>query len=356
MKALVRALRAANALMRSAAQSKVVKVNLAVTYACNYRCKTCNIWRLYLEKPELRFLELTLDEYHRLFDENRDVAWVSFTGGEPFLRPDFEELVLLAVERLRGLKILNLVTNGSVPERVERLVRKVLGLRSDLFIFVEISLDGCGPLHDYVRGAPRAYESSLETYRRLNSVDGEGLEVKFEYTLSRFNVGRFKELLSCLRREGLPVSVGDFIITLAHNSPYYRNEEGFNVAPPVAEASRELSWIRKALPKLSPTCIVTSTYLKLASKFFNGWRPPCVAGSHSCFINPFGKVYPCITVRYELGDLRRDGFSLRRIFSGSKASFFRDKLRPKCPTCWTPCEAYQSILLKPHAFLPYLFS
>lgn len=349
-------LNAAKALLKNALRPGIVKVNIAVTYACNYRCKTCNIWRLYLDKPELKSMELSYKEHEELYRENRDVVWLSFTGGEPFLREDFDDIVTSAVENIRGLKLINVATNGSMPVKVKRLVEKVLSARPDLLLFVEVSLDGCEKLHNYVRGFPQAYRNSLETFRRLRRLKAEGLNVRFEYTLSRFNAGLLRKLLEDLNSQGLHVSVDDFVVTLAHNSPYYNNEEMGSIAPPMDKAIDELSWISSKLSKRSLLNLVPLIYLKLSSRFFKGWRPPCVAGSHSCFIDPFGRVYPCITVRYELADLRRDGFNLKQAFSGPRARFFRENLRPRCPTCWTPCEAYQSIVFKPLGFLPYLLS
>ena len=58
-----------------------LKLNLCLTYWCQYRCKTCNIWQ---RKPTD---ELTTEEIVALVRENPNVNWVDLTGGEIFLRP-----------------------------------------------------------------------------------------------------------------------------------------------------------------------------------------------------------------------------------------------------------------------------
>ena len=63
-----------------------LKINLALTYWCQYRCQTCNIRK---KKPQD---ELTTDEILSFIENNREVAWVDVTGGEIFLRNDIGEL------------------------------------------------------------------------------------------------------------------------------------------------------------------------------------------------------------------------------------------------------------------------
>src|SRR5687767_13390873 len=63
-----------------------LKLNLCLTYWCQYRCKTCNIWQ---RQPTD---ELTTDEILALVRENPHVTWADLTGGEIFLRPDIDDI------------------------------------------------------------------------------------------------------------------------------------------------------------------------------------------------------------------------------------------------------------------------
>src|SRR5512139_2332860 len=77
------------ALLRATAHrpSAPLKVNWCLTYWCQYRCKTCNIWQ---RKPAD---ELTTDEALGFIRQNPHVTWADLTGGEIFLRPDIAELL-----------------------------------------------------------------------------------------------------------------------------------------------------------------------------------------------------------------------------------------------------------------------
>src|SRR6476646_633595 len=76
------------------------KVNLALTYWCQYRCQTCNIWR---RKPTD---ELTTDEVLALVRENPHVSWLDLTGGEIFLRDDIGDILDAITGSWRELMLL----------------------------------------------------------------------------------------------------------------------------------------------------------------------------------------------------------------------------------------------------------
>jgi len=333
---------------------EIAKVNLSVTYTCNYRCKTCNIWRKYLQNPELKNQELTLSEYTEFFKANREIIWLSITGGEPFLRRDLADIMISALENVDRLRVVNVATNGSLPERVERSLSEVLHfIKKPVYVSVEVSLDGKEPVHNWIRGVKDAYKKSLETFRRLRRLkeEAEFFDVKFEYTMSKYNSGMLKETIEELANEEDSIGPDDFIITFAHKSFFYDNLKS-DVSSDKETMLKEVSSFLKNYPKKRLFDRIARSYLKMSIKYFGGnWRPPCVAGEQSCFINPYGDVYPCITMNYPLGNLRSDGFSLRKILSNKKSQEFRRKIRKTCMTCWTSCEAYPTIIFKPTKFL-----
>ena len=72
-------------LFRATGWPKVLPFNytVSVTARCNYRCATCRIWAEPLP-------ELSLAEYEKLFVSlGRSPYWVTFSGGESFLRDGF---------------------------------------------------------------------------------------------------------------------------------------------------------------------------------------------------------------------------------------------------------------------------
>ena len=72
---------------------------------------------------------------------------------------------------------------------------------------------------------------------------------------------------------------------------------------------------------------------------------PCHALRSSCFIDPWGVVYPCITYSHPVGRLRDTGMRLAPIWEAADTRRVQGEIwEGQCPQCWTACEAYQSIL------------
>ncbi len=72
---------------------RILPLNLtvSVTYRCNSRCLTCNV---YTKKAE----EFTVEEFDRTFSSlGRAPYWYTMSGGEPFLRSDLPDARLLVL-------------------------------------------------------------------------------------------------------------------------------------------------------------------------------------------------------------------------------------------------------------------
>ena len=94
------------------------------------------------------------------------------------------------------------------------------------------------------------------------------------------------------------------------------------------------------------------TCATVAVRVATGTTPmPCHSLRSSCFIDPWGTVYPCITYDRPIGSLRDTGMQLAPIWASSEARERQAEIwKGDCPQCWTACEAYPSIvgnLLRP---------
>src|SRR5688572_6270050 len=119
-----------------------VLVHFEVTMRCNARCGFCDYWRTPAEEKanELR----SFADAARFFSP----MIVQFTGGEPLLRRDLEDLVA-AVHGAVRLKYLNVLTHGGMLN-VDR-ARSLWAAGINQF---SISLDYLDERHDVARGIP----------------------------------------------------------------------------------------------------------------------------------------------------------------------------------------------------------
>ena len=200
------------ALLRSTAvrPSAPLKLNLCLTYWCQYKCKTCNIWR---RKPTD---ELTTDEVGALIRENPHVNWVDLTGGEIFLRPDIDDIFDAILTGWSRLAILHFPTNGFQTDRIVQSVERIARQRSGARTVVTVSLDGDEALNDEIRGIKGGFRRQVATFQALRRIPG--ITTALGMTLSTYNLERFRDTFAACARECPGLDVADIHINVAQKS------------------------------------------------------------------------------------------------------------------------------------------
>lgn len=168
-------------------------------------------------------------------------------------------------------------------------------------------------------------------------------------TLSAFNLGRFAETFAACARECPGLTIHDVHLNVAQVSGHYYGNDGLDgMRADPARVRQELDEYRKLRGRpRSATQILEATYLRYLDDFLQTGRTPmpCHALRASCFIDPWGVVYPCITYSRPVGRLRDTGMRLDPIWNGDGTrQVQREIWDGQCPQCWTACEAYQSIM------------
>ena len=319
-----------------------VKVSFCVTYWCQYRCKTCNIWS---RRPAD---ELTTAELLRFVERNRQIAWLDVTGGEIFLREDIGDFLTAVVTTWKRLVVLHFPTNGFQTKAIVGVARQVAAAAGPAVLVITVSLDGDERLNDEIRGIRGGYRRQIETFNRLRELSG--VHVAFGMTLSRYNVGALERTVEACARDCPGLTIRDFHVNVAQVSDHYygNGENGGDVAPERGEAVEALRRYRAlcGMP-MSLRGQVENAYMRHLEQYLHTGRTPmrCHALRSSCFIDPWGTVYPCITYSRPLGSLRDHGMSLDPIWSDAGTERTQVEIwNGDCPQCWTACEAYQSIL------------
>jgi MoaA/NifB/PqqE/SkfB family radical SAM enzyme len=336
------------ALLRTTAYRppRPLKLNLCLTYWCQYKCKTCNIWQ---RKPTD---ELTTDEIGALVRENPDVNWVDLTGGEIFLRRDIDEIFDAILTGWSRLAILHFPTNGFQTDRIVSSVERIAG-RGPAHTIVTVSVDGDESLNDHIRGIKGGFHRQMATFAALRRIPG--IDAALGVTLSTHNIGQFEATFAACARECPGLTVDEVHLNVAQRSShYYGNADTDTVAPDPKAARREMRQYRGLRHSgWSPRQRLETAYLKNLDRFLATGRTPmpCHALRASCFIDPWGVVYPCITYSRPIGRLRETGMRLDPIWNDPLTRQVQEEIwKGQCPQCWTACEAYQSILGNALAF------
>ena len=188
-------------------QSHPMPINftVSVTNKCNARCKTCNIWRIYEEQPELSKSELSAEEFERIFENiGKNAYWFTLSGGEPFLRKDIVE-IYDALVRHCSPNIVNIPSNAITPKLIERRVREILQINNTNnnkpTLIVNLSLDGVDSLHDEIRGVKGNFENFMNTFERLTVLKAnfENLRVGVHTVVSIYNIEHLNDIYDFVR-------------------------------------------------------------------------------------------------------------------------------------------------------------
>jgi len=316
------------------------KLTYALTYLCNYRCKTCNIWK---KRPAH---ELSLKEIERFFRLAPRFSWIDLTGGEVFLRKDFLHVVEAILCSCPDLLLLHFPTNGYLTDIIVRTVDKIMSWKPEKLI-ITVSLDGDESVNDEVRGVRGGWRRQMETFRQLHSIPG--VRVVLGMTLSAHNADQFENAFLAARTQWERLGYEDFHVNVAQISGHYYGNQDQD--PYQGRREVIIGEIKKYLrhrgwPK-NPVAFLENQYLKRVESYLRTGRTPvrCQALRSSCFLNPMGDVYPCGMYDRVLGNLRENDYDLFRIWNSENGRRLQKEIWEfQCPQCWTPCEAYQSIL------------
>jgi MoaA/NifB/PqqE/SkfB family radical SAM enzyme len=317
------------------------KLTLVATYHCNFRCEMCNIW----QKNSAG--EMTAAEVEAFFTRWPRFSWVHLTGGELFMRRDLEDIVFAIVERDRSLYLLNFPTTGWFGDRAVALVERVLR-RGIGRLMTTISIDGPRDFHDAMRGLPGSWDRGIETFRRLRGIRKRNFQVVVGMTLFARNASLVNGTIDAIRQVIPDIERRDLHLNVGHESPHYFGNVGYladSRPGPVAEAIE--AHRAQVGNRLHPVRFLEDRYQALAANYHvSGKSPlPCTAVASSCFIDPYWRVYPCSIWDRPLGNLRERAFDLRGIWASDFSRNTRMKIVDEdCPHCWTPCDAYPTIL------------
>jgi MoaA/NifB/PqqE/SkfB family radical SAM enzyme len=315
--------------------------NFAVTYRCDGRCTTCNIWK----SPPGD--ELTLDEIRGFFQENRglfrEVESIQLTGGEPFLRDDFPEIIEAIDKCINGCTFW-VPTNGLSPELILESTERALAKLRTGNLGVSVSIDGLEETHDRQRGIKGSHRLAHEAVKKLSDLKKTKpkMILSVGMTLTPENLKEAPIVQRDAYKRG-----ADFSLRPMNVSDIYYKNDDFGTTYDKDVLYKTLRAVAKnALDQHGALrSLTTLRYLAGVQEYIEteGRRTtPCHACTESFFLDPYGDVYPCIVMNSRLGNIREKPFS--EIWESEKAAETRKRISElDCPRCWVECEAYREI-------------
>lgn len=325
-----------------------VNLVLSLTYRCNSKCKTCNIWK----KAPVK--DLTPAEYQKIFKSigKGYVGEVILTGGEPFLRKDIRGICSLITEELAPRAIV-IPTNGLLTTKIINDVKKITQDNPRTEIIVNLSIDEIEKLNDEIRGVANAWEKAMATYKKLRKLKRNNFSLKIHTVISQYNVRRIPEIYEAFKK----LKPDGYITEIAENRVELENLKE-KVTPLPEEYAEAIDYILKKervrgdlISRI--TLVFRQVYYEMVKKILREKKQiiPCKAGVVSAQISPEGKVWGCCIRADVLGNLREEDYNFMKIWRGAKAQQFRQKVKAKKCFCPLANVAYTNILYHPPTLL-----
>jgi MoaA/NifB/PqqE/SkfB family radical SAM enzyme len=222
---------------------------------------------------------MKFDQIVSLLDEmaKMGVRTISFSGGEPMLRPDIG--AILEETAKRGISTEMNSTGARISERMDALRH---------LDFLKISLDGPEAIHDAVRGK-NAYKMAIAA---AEAAKEKKLRFIFATTLTRFNIGEIDFLLETAKRF-------DTLVAFQPLKKLYRGVVDVSGLVPEEED------YKRAVRKLIGEKKNGNPHLRnslIGLRHIAHWpRYPklkCWAGKIFCILNTDGTLMPCDRIAY----------------------------------------------------------
>jgi len=307
-----------------------MNLTLSVTFKCNSRCKTCNVYKKKCD-------EFSLPEWQKVFRNlGKDLFWVTISGGEPFLRNDLLDLVCSLYDHCLP-SIINIPTNGLLKETIPKIVNQITIHCKKTQIVINLSIDEIEDKHDAIRGVQRNYAKAMETFTALKDLDTPNLSIGIHTVISKFNVTRIPEIYRHLRT----LNPASYITEIAEEREEL-NTVGTGISPDYHDYANAIDFLSKELAQDHFNRVGKITrafrieYYQMVKRILEERRQviPCYAGFASAQIAPNGDVWMCCMKAESIGNLRDVSYDFKKIWFSQKAEIFREcikKGRCYCP-------------------------
>ncbi len=284
-------------------------VQLDLTYRCNERCVHC-----YLDHDDHG--EMTTGEIKHLLDEmvEAGVFILTFSGGEILLRKDFFEILEYARKLMFCVK---LKTNAMMIREREAARIRELGVES-----IQVSIYSHRPeVHDAITLVPGSLKRSVAAIRFLKS---QGLKVIIANVLMTQNMADYPGVRALAAEMGVESTLDPTVTPMMDGN---RSTLSLSIDN---TALKQVFGDETLIGDVNEFCAVAA-------------RPgeddlqalPCSAGHTSCYVSPYGDLYPCVQFPLPSGNVREQRFVdiWRHSAQLNEVRSIRIKDLPSCSQC-----------------------
>ncbi len=307
--------------------------NYSVIYIdgrCNMLCSFCCHAAMDARKTPI----LSAEKWGSVFKKAKSLLHLTVTGGEPFIRKDFVEIIDNIIMNC-GVPRISIKTNGFYINRIKDFIPKLINKHKNTEFTLSISLDGLEEIHDKVRNFKGAYKKVLETIEAMKIYRSEpNFFLRLASVLTNDNKHHLENLFS--ETSSWPIDFHELI--LVRDIPDKEQSElkaDYEKLSLIQQKRASTHWKKSFNGKLFEK-IYLETIKRIDS---NKVYSPCLAGGRFVEIFPDGVVRGCEVKKLwdisEIGSVNENDIDIVDIIKSQKAKEFR-KVARNC-TCTFEC-------------------
>jgi radical SAM protein with 4Fe4S-binding SPASM domain len=271
-----------------------------VTESCNLRCSHC-YQASNSDGKELSYSGMTdiLGQFIKLLNEWGIKGHINFSGGEPFCKEGFWDLLKKVYEH-RSICSFAILSNGTLLNKSSVVDLKNLKCR-----FVQVSIDGGEKTHDSIRGQG----SFVKALHALKLLRKNRVTSMVSFTSHKQNDRDFIDVADLCQRLNVDVVWSDRLLPLGRgkdliNQIMEPNEvECFFERMYLLRRNMEKKWLNRTHIRMH-RALNFLTLKKFGEKNIVPYR--CNAGRSLLTIMPSGTVLPCRRMPIIVGDLKQE--------------------------------------------------
>jgi MoaA/NifB/PqqE/SkfB family radical SAM enzyme len=298
---------------------------------------------------------MTYDELSKLSSTMPKFQDLWLSGGEPFLRKDLVEIIML-FHKNNGVRGVRIPTNGLPTEQTVKAVKAVLDQCPGIHLEIDISIDGFSETHDRIRAVPGNFDKAIKTMGELETLRETcpNLTLYVNSVITSENrtevvpLGRYFSQKHDLDGHYFQIIRGD---PKDQSLQTVRSEElnqiyreviplNFSYISQPRTAKGRLDGLRRAIWRAG----YVFSYETQLKNYATGakWKMPCTAGQTSVVIDYNGDVRVC-ELRKPIGNLRKYGMDFVRFWSSiERKTEVRQVKHDQC-FCTHICFMYDSM-------------
>jgi MoaA/NifB/PqqE/SkfB family radical SAM enzyme len=296
------------------------------TENCQAKCISCDYWKSRWEDG------MDTARAIHLVNEIGDagIRNLRFTGGEPFLRRDFFEI--LKKSNTAPFKRIIVQTNGLLLKKLHKEIN------DSAVTNIAVSLDGLKESNDHIRGIRGYFDLGIEGIKLLR-----GKQVAISVTLNRISAAELGTLADVAHSVGARVEIN----ILSRSLTFLKNADLDSLWPEGSDVVEIAKFVRDKLKR-------PGYEVDYITRYYNNEpldEPACVLGYLQVFVLSNGDVLTGCYPLKPVGNILKD--SLENILaSDAYASQAQAMIRRECPGC--TCGVESSLAMK-HAASSAMF-